>query len=124
MRLAALALLACLSVAAAAADGVVQVESAKQFDEAIANTKGVVVVDFYADWCGPCKMIAPTLSEVAKSNPGTVTVLKVDVDKHGELAQRFKVEGIPALFKFKDGKQVDSTVGAMPKDKLTAWILQ
>lgn len=120
MRLAAFALMAFLTVANAA-EGVVKVESTKQFDELIAATKGTVIVDFYADWCGPCKLIAPLLDDLAKANIGTVTVLKVDVDQHGELAQRHEISSIPALIKFRAGKKVDSVVGALGKDELAAW---
>ncbi len=124
MRHLILAALACLSVAAAAAEGgVVAIESAKQFDELVAATKGTVIVDFYADWCGPCKVVSPLLDEVVKNNPGKVTVLKVNVDTNEDLAKRFEVSGIPNLLKYQDGKKVDSMVGALPKEQLDAWVL-
>jgi len=88
------------------------------FDSLISD--GVVVVDFFANWCGPCRMLGPVLEEL--SNSGEVKVVKIDVDQEEDLARRFGVMSIPALYLFKDGKQVDSRVGFMPLDELTEWI--
>ncbi|AMC94195.1 thioredoxin [Erysipelothrix larvae] len=90
------------------------------FDEAV--KEGVVLVDFYADWCGPCKMISPILKEVAESNKENVKVVKVDVDADGELAQRFDVMSIPTLILFKDGKPVGRRTGFMPKPEVEKFI--
>ena len=88
----------------------------KEFEEL--STKGLVLVDFYADWCGPCKMISPVLEEM--SNEMTdVTFLKVNVDLESELAQRFSVMSIPTLIVFKDGELKEKVLGFQPKPALT-----
>ncbi len=97
--------------------------TAATLDKMLTGTTVPVLVDFYADWCGPCKMVSPLLDELAKANPGKVTVLKIDVDKNEDLAKRFEVSSIPNLLKYQDGKQVDSMVGALPKEQLDAWVL-
>lgn len=81
-------------------------------------SQGVVLVDFYADWCGPCKMIAPILQELSTAYEGQVKIVKVNVDADGELAQRFDVMSIPTLIAFKDGKPVERRTGFMPKPEL------
>lgn len=108
----------CLS----AADAIRVIKDAKEFDAAIASTKGIVVVDFHAEWCGPCKMLGPILEEVTTENAGKVTLLKVDVDQNAELAQRFAIEAIPAVYTFKDGKQVSQKVGMMDKAAVVKFI--
>lgn len=89
------------------------------FDSLISD--GVVVVDFFANWCGPCKMLGPVLEELSSSR-GEVKVVKIDVDQEEDLARRFGVMSIPALYLFKDGQQVDSRVGFMPLSDLEEWI--
>ncbi|CAM4263244.1 thioredoxin [Erysipelothrix inopinata] len=84
---------------------------------------GIVLVDFYADWCGPCKMISPILAELSETLDGKAKIVKVDVDAEGELAQRFDVMSIPTLVLFKDGKPVDRKTGFMPKPELEKFIL-
>lgn len=84
--------------------------------------EGVVLVDFSADWCGPCKMIAPILRELGKEFEGQASIVKVDVDAESELAQRFDVMSIPTLILFKDGKQVGKKTGFLPKPKLAEFI--
>jgi len=84
------------------------VESADEFAE-IVRDHSPVLVDFYADWCGPCKMLEPTLEDVAVQTTGTV--VKVDVDAHQELAQRYGVQGVPTLSLFVDGEPVERLVG-------------
>lgn len=85
------------------------------FDELV--KEGLVLVDFYADWCGPCKMIAPVLEEIEKEDE-TLKIVKVDVDEQGVLAQRFGVMSIPTLVLFKDGQKVDQVIGFVPKPNL------
>ena len=89
------------------------------FDSLISD--GVVIVDFFANWCGPCRMLGPVLEELSNSR-GEVKVVKIDVDMEEQLARRFGVMSIPALYLFKDGKQVDSRVGFMPLSDLEEWI--
>ena len=89
----------------------------KTFDEAVLGEKPVLV-DFWATWCGPCRMIAPAVEEVAADFEGRAVVGKVDVDKCPELAQQFGVMSIPTLILFKDGQVVDTLVGYHPKAAL------
>ena len=88
----------------------------KNFNKFISD--GIVVVDFWAAWCGPCKIMAPIFEEIANEMKGKVKFGKVDVDSESELAQRFQVMSIPTTIFFKDGEQVDRAVGAMPKEDL------
>ncbi len=90
------------------------------FNSEIEN--GVVLVDFYADWCGPCKMISPILADLAKELDGEASIVKVDVDAESELAQRFDVMSIPTLILFKDGKPVGRKTGFFPKPELEKFI--
>ena len=82
---------------------------------------GLVLLDFYADWCGPCKMISPVLDQVASEN-SDFKVVKVNVDENIGLAQQYGVQGIPALFVLKDGKVVAQKAGFMPKDAIVNWV--
>ena len=86
------------------------------FDETTSN--GVVVVDFYADWCGPCKMFAPVFAEAKEEYEGRVVFAKVNVDDSKTLAMKFNVLGIPTIVFFKDGKAVDRVSGVLNKDSL------
>ncbi len=92
--------------------------SESTFDETIGASEGAVVVDFWAEWCGPCKMIAPILEEVATEQQGKVTVAKVNVDDHPGLARRYEVMSIPTLIIFKDGAPAKRIVGARGKGQL------
>ena len=85
--------------------------------EALKNN-GVVLVDFYADWCGPCKMLGPVLEDLSKEYEGKATIVKVNVDDEGELASQFGVMSIPNLFLLKDGEIVKNVVGYQPKAAL------
>ena len=88
-------------------------------DKALAQ-KGLLMVDFWADWCGPCKMLAPLVENLDKEYEGRVTVGKVNVDDEQELAIRYGVMSIPTVIFFKDGKEIDRKVGVMPADSYTA----
>lgn len=88
------------------------------FDEEIRKANGPVLVDFWAAWCAPCRIIAPSLEEIAGELAGSATVAKVDVDQNGDLANRFGVRSIPTLIVFRDGRVVDQIVGAVPKEQI------
>lgn len=92
--------------------------TAQNFEEEVLNSKNPVVVDFWATWCGPCKMIAPHLEELAKANEGVIKVGKVNVDDEPALAAKFGIVSIPTLMLFKDGKKVDTAVGYMNMSQL------
>ena len=81
-------------------------------------SEGITIVDFYADWCGPCKALAPTLDELSLQNNDKVKVIKVNVDNSPEVAQQFDVRGIPALFFFKEGEVKGSATGNLPLTEL------
>ena len=85
-------------------------------------SKGVMLVDFWAAWCGPCKMIAPVVEQIASENDGKMSVGKLDVDANGATAMKYGVMSIPTLILFKDGQPVERLVGFMPKDRLMAKI--
>ncbi len=89
------------------------------FDAEVMAPGKTVLLDFYADWCGPCRMIAPILEEIAAENPN-ITVGKINVDNDMELAIRFQVSSIPLLVAMKDGQIVNKTLGVTPKDEILA----
>lgn len=93
----------------------------ESFEKIIAQDGKTILVDFWATWCGPCRMIAPVLEEVAKERPD-VTVCKVDVDEERELALEYGVSSIPTLLVFRDGKVVNQSIGAMPKERILAML--
>ena len=88
------------------------------FERVITDTEVPVVVDFYADWCGPCKKMAPVFDDFARERQGQVLVAKLDTDRNQATAQRFNVRGIPTLIVFKKGKEVARQVGAVPRAML------
>ena len=87
----------------------------QNFEQEVEKQPGITVVDFWATWCGPCRMIAPILDQLASEYNGRVKVAKLDVDTNSKTAMRFNVRSIPMLLFFKDGKVVDQIVGAQPK---------
>lgn len=91
-----------------------------EFETEVTKSAVPVVVDFYATWCGPCKVLSPRLNELAGQLDGKVRFVKVDVDKSRQLAGRFQIEGVPTLLMFRNGAVVDKVVGLMPKDQLKA----
>ncbi len=92
------------------------------FDAEVKNSDIPVVVDFWAEWCGPCKQIGPALEELSSEFEGRIKVVKVDVDSNPNAAAAMGVRGIPALFIFKDGQVVSNRAGAAPKAALQSWI--
>ena len=89
-----------------------------QFRGSVEETQGVVVVDFFATWCGPCKMLAPVFEQVGEEMKNEATFLKVDIDQSLEIAQKFRITTVPTMMIFKDGKPVESLVGFMPKEAI------
>ncbi|MFZ4756715.1 MAG: thioredoxin TrxA [Burkholderiaceae bacterium] len=92
------------------------------FDADVLKADSLVLVDYWAEWCGPCKMIAPLLDEVAKDYDGKVRVVKVNVDENQEITAKYGIRGIPTLKLFKNGEEVATKVGALSKSQLTAFL--
>ena len=89
-----------------------------EFKTNVEENQGVVVVDFFATWCGPCKMLAPVFEQAGEEMQNDATFLKVDIDESLELAQQFQISTVPTVMVFKNGKPVDSLVGFIPKEAL------
>jgi thioredoxin 1 len=102
-------------------EGIVELTTST-WDKEVLQYQGVVMVDFWAVWCGPCKMIAPTVEELAKEYAGKVKIAKLNTDENPDIASRYKIMGIPTIMFFKNGERVDHVVGAVPKTQLKSKI--
>jgi thioredoxin 1 len=94
------------------------------FASDVLDSGDTVLIDFWAEWCGPCKQIAPALDEIAKDYEGKLTVAKVNIDENPETPGRYGVRGIPTLMIFSGGEHIATRVGAAPKSQLAAWVEQ
>ncbi len=93
-----------------------------EFKSEVLNGEGLILVDFFAEWCGPCKMIAPVLEELSQEMNGKVKIFKIDVDRDSDVAQNYQVSSIPTLMVFRSGEALEKMVGFQPKANLKAKI--
>ena len=99
------------------AEGIQEVSSST-WDSDVLKYQGLVMIDFWAAWCGPCRIVAPTVEELAKEYTGKIKVMKLNTDDNPDIASKYNIMGIPTLMFFKDGRKLDQIVGAVPKQQL------
>jgi thioredoxin 1 len=102
--------------------GIIKTVSDATFESDVLKSSGPVLVDYWAEWCGPCKMVAPILDEVSKDYAGKLTIAKLNVDENQTVPAKYGIRGIPTLMLFKDGAIVATKVGALSKSQLTQFI--
>ena len=95
-----------------------EVTSSEEFDKEVLQSEKLVLVDFWAPWCGPCKMLSPVVEEIAQDNEDKLKVVKIDVDQNSKISAQYQISSIPTLMFFKGGEPVDSIIGAVPKSEI------
>jgi thioredoxin 1 len=98
------------------------IREASEFNQKVLQTEGLVLVQFWAEWCGPCHQIAPLVDKIAEERAGQLTVAKVNIDINPETQMQYGIRGTPTLIIFRNGKPVSTKVGSLPKSKLVEWI--
>ena len=97
---------------------IIQIKSSADFEQEVLKSDKPVIVDFYADWCGPCKMLSPIIDEIADEKNDQIKVCKVNVDENSELAQKYSVQSIPTIISFKNGDIYKKSLGLIPKEEV------
>jgi len=92
------------------------------FNNDISSPNLLIIVDFWAEWCGPCKQIGPILEEISNEKKDEIKILKLNIDENPDVAQKYGVQGIPTLMIFKEGNLIDTKVGSLPKSSIVEWI--